>query len=86
MPGEKRKISKSKGSEPESKRIEVDVQEQAAKFNFDTLANIENPNVESLINISDLLKVRIKNIYLVSHTIKYSFLTLIFYFLNSRLF
>ena len=86
MPGEKRKISKSKGSEPESKRIEVDVQEQAAKFNFDTLANIENPNVESLINISDLLKVRIKNISLVSHTIKYSFLTLIFYFLNSRLF
>ena len=86
MPGEKRKISKSKGSVPESKRIEVDVQEQAAKFNFDTLANIENPNVESLINISDLLKVRIKNISLVSHTIKYSFLTLIFYFLNSRLF
>jgi hypothetical protein len=60
MPGEKRKISKSKGSEPESKRAEVDVQEQAAKLNFDILANIENPNVESLINISDSLKVRKK--------------------------
>ena len=58
MPGEKRKISKSNGSEPESKRIEVDVQEQAEKLNFDSLANIENPNVESLINISDSLKVR----------------------------
>ena len=54
MPGEKRKLSKNKLSEPESKRQEIDDEEQSLRLHFSNLSSTENPKVESLLSISDL--------------------------------
>ena len=69
MPGEKRKLSKNKLSEPESKRQEIDDEEQSLRLHFSNLSSTENPKVESLLSISDLKvsrKLHTRNIWIDS--------------------
>ena len=62
MPGEKRKLSKNKLSEPEPKRQEIDDEEQSLRLHFSNLYSIENPKVESLLSILDLKVSKIHSI------------------------